>query len=72
MEQLYGCLDDDAISERFLYGVEDGILEVLVLVLSGELSDETGFSRLAECEIGRWLQWEDVEHFIFCNLTLLL
>ena len=53
MEQLYGCLDDDAISERFLYGVEDGILEVLVLVLSGELSDETGFSRLAECEIGR-------------------
>ena len=49
---------------------KSGVFEVEVLVLATELSDETGFVGLAECEINAGLESEDVNHCDFCNLTL--
>ncbi len=70
LEQLNRALNDGTWGKGFEDVLESGVIEVLIVVLATELSDETGFLGLAEGEIKCGVEGEDVYHIEICNLIL--
>ncbi len=70
LEQLNRALNDGTGGKGFEEVLQSGVVEVLVVVLATELSDETGFMGLAEGEIECGVEGEDVYHIKICNLIL--